>query len=268
MINLPDLTFIIPVRIESKDRHLNALATLGYLCHHLNSKIIILEDDVSPKIPAILEETKTGEMNIKYLYRNTGNSLFHRTKFLNIMLRMVTTSVVANYDIDVLLLPESYQQCYDTIKHKNQDMILPHFYGDSEYQINSKGRTKILESFDLKKLDESDAKIFITPPKKCPPCHGFCQFFNTHSYIEGGMENEEFISYGPEDVERVNRFYRLGYKVLWLDKYVWHLEHSRDINSNDSNPYYKKNWALTGRLMYEFSVDQLREYYRNKIHNE
>ena len=39
---------------------------------------------------------------------------------------------------------------------------------------------------------------------------GHVQFFSTSSYREGGMENENFQYYAPEDKERIHRFTTLG----------------------------------------------------------
>ena len=39
----------------------------------------------------------------------------------------------------------------------------------------------------------------------------------TEIYKKAYGENENFISYGPEDQERAYRFKKLGYKVEWYD---------------------------------------------------
>ena len=43
--------------------------------------------------------------------------------------------------------------------------------------------------------------------------YGWAQFFKTSVYKEGGMENENFKAYAPEDKERFYRFTTLGYSV-------------------------------------------------------
>ena len=92
--------------------------------------------------------------------------------------------------------------------------------------------------------------------------YGFCQFFNTKSYIEGGMENENFRAYAPEDVERYHRFKKLGYNVERCGNTVYHLEHSRTENSWFNNPHMdhnNKEWEKTQR----FDRHQLKEYITN-----
>jgi hypothetical protein len=257
MIDLRDVTFIIPIRIESLDRQTNALLTLNYLCKHLNTNIIILEHDVTPKMPLILNSVQRGEITINYhfLENKNGNEIFHRTKFLNIMLNMVNTPVVVNYDVDILFDATTYLKCKNFIMG-GQDLVYPYFWGNSQYQVYYSGRNKISSfSYDLKCLNANDVNLTRSE-------FGHCQFFNTKSYIEGGMENEKFISYAPEDQERGYRFKQLGYNVMWSDDYVYHLEHTRGINSSSSNPMMDQNNRLFEAIK-KLSVSELREYYRS-----
>ena len=70
------------------------------------------------------------------------------------------------------------------------------------------------------------------------------------------------VSYGPEDRERCERFQRLGYKVMWADACVYHIEHSRDENSSTLNPHFANNDALMTRLR-NMSNPEMIEYYKN-----
>ncbi len=70
------------------------------------------------------------------------------------------------------------------------------------------------------------------------------------------------ISYGPEDRERCERFQRLGYKVMWGEACVYHIEHSRDENSSTSNPHYGSNDALMERIRSMSNLEMI-EYYKN-----
>ncbi len=90
---------------------------------------------------------------------------------------------------------------------------------------------------------------------------GHVQFFKTDSYISGGMENEDFVSYGPEDRERCERFQRLGFKVMWGEACIYHLEHSRDENSSTSNPHFGANDSLLNKLR-EMNAVEFLEYYK------
>lgn len=254
-IDLKDTTFIIPIYIESSDRKLNTLISLSYLTKHLDTNIIILEHDVTSKVPEILKQLGI-EDKVDYIFSNnmSGNEIFHRTRFLNEMLVKVKTPVVVNYDVDVLLKPEVYLECRDRII-SGSDLVYPYFWGVSQWQIYNSGRDKIEKNLSLDILLPSDYNLTRSE-------YGHCQFFNAKSYREGGMENEIFMSYGPEDKERGYRFKKLGYKVEWLNNIIHHITHSRGINSSGLNPFMRKNNELL-KSIESLSEDELRSYYKN-----
>ena len=73
-------------------------------------------------------------------------------------------------------------------------------------------------------------------------------FFNTEIYKQYGGEEEGFVGYGPDDSYRYKMFLSLC-KVGRIMSYVYHWEHSRYHNSNQTNPYYKHNTELHDRLL-------------------
>jgi hypothetical protein len=253
-IDLKDTTFIIPVGIESEDRRLNTEITLSYLCKHLNTNIIIYECSKNSEASDIISRIDQKGSSIELIFKYSDNPIFHRTMFLNEMLDQVKTSVVVNYDIDVLLEPNVYKKCSDKIIN-GSDLVYPYFWGDSQRRIFYSGRDKIRESLELSSLDHLDFD-------HCRSEYGHCQFFSTDSYKKGGMENEEFISYAPEDQERGYRFKFLGYKVEWSDDYVYHIEHTRGINSSSSNPMMKHNNQIFSYIK-SLSKEELIRYYQN-----
>jgi predicted glycosyltransferase involved in capsule biosynthesis len=54
---------------------------------------------------------------------------------------------------------------------------------------------------------------------------------NRQSYINAGLENENFTGWGPEDTERFNRWDILGYNIRRIDGPMFHLYHPRFENS-------------------------------------
>lgn len=65
--------------------------------------------------------------------------------------------------------------------------------------------------------------------------------FNRSSFIAGGMENEKFISFGAEDLERKIRFEKLGYSVERVPGPLYHMNHFVGVNSSTQNPYFLHN---------------------------
>jgi hypothetical protein len=255
MIDLKKTTFIIPIGIESEDRKINTEITISYLCKNLETNIIIYEYSKDPRVSEILSKIDVGKTNIDHIYEKATSDIFHRTKFLNFMTMKADTPVVVNYDIDILLSPNTYLKCQNKILN-GQDLVYPYFWGDSQRRIFYTGRDRIKETFSLDSLIEEDYDL-------CRSEYGHCQFFNRDSYIKGGLENEEFISYAPEDQERGYRFKELGYNVEWSDDYVYHIEHTRGPNSSSSNPMMENNNKLFAYIK-SLSKNQLVDYYKSR----
>ena len=88
---------------------------------------------------------------------------------------------------------------------------------------------------------------------------GGALFLNRQVFIDSGMENEYFISWGAEDWERFRRFVKLGYRVGRVKGPLFHIDHARKQDSNENNPYYQRNVAEYQKVD-TLSVEQLKEY--------
>lgn len=240
--DLTETTFIIPLRIDSKDRLNNLYCNLAYLTKYFDTNVIVLEADKESKVEKLISEYK--DKNITHVFLNDNNSYFHRTKFLNIMLDMVKTKVTVNYDVDVLFPVSAYVECQRGILDDGYDLIYPFSTGMSQRKVhvNNPNRSIFRSTLNL----EDFQSIYLD--KGASEC-GHAQFFNTKSYREGFMENESYIAYGPEDKERLWRFYGLGYKLRWNENLVYHMEHARGPDSWHTNPHYKHNWEEYARFL-------------------
>ena len=88
---------------------------------------------------------------------------------------------------------------------------------------------------------------------------GGALFWNKKSFIEGGMENEKFVSWGCEDWERFHRFTKLGYRVGRVKGPLYHISHSRTQESNETNPFYQQN-LVEFQKVDKMNKDVLKEY--------
>jgi hypothetical protein len=70
---------------------------------------------------------------------------------------------------------------------------------------------------------------------------GGCVMWNKEAFIRGGMENENFISFGPEDCERHDRFKMLGFEIIRIPGNLFHMDHYKGPNSSNKNPYFRAN---------------------------
>ena len=260
-IDLSQATFIIPIRIESPDRLRNVVTTTAFLLENFNTNIIIKEVDAEPvfqrdALPILEDIVEVDDIwkNFNYIYEKSDEPLFHRQRVLNEMLMESDTDIVVNYDCDVILPISSYEAAYKALTESDCDIVYP--YGNGMYQKQVAANDTVCSNFlanknysnldDVSKLHTSD--------------FGWAQFFRRKVYIEGGMENENFKAYAPEDKERYYRFGVLGYKIARINNYVYHLEHARGENSWFTNPHMQSNMEEWEKIN-QMSKTQLLKYY-------
>ena len=258
MIDLTKATFIVPIRIESSDRLRNVITTTAFLLENFDTNIIIKEVDSESifqkdALP-ILKDILDVNINVQHIFEQSDEPLFHRQKVLNEMIFATDTEIVINYDCDVLLPLNSYREAYQSILHHTYDVIYP--YGQGMYQKQVKATDEIVSHF----LQTSDFSYLNQHSNLHTSDFGWVQFFNRQVYIDGGMENENFKAYAPEDKERFYRFTTLGYNVGRIDDYVYHLEHIRGENSWFSNPHMNSNMQEWDRIQ-DMGKEKLIEYY-------
>lgn len=235
-----DLTYIIPVKIESEDRLKNIITSVTYLLKNFpESKILIKE--VSEKnifsthaIPKI--KTYTDIKNLTYIFEKSSDLLFYKTKILNDLILLSDTKVICSHDVDVIYPINSHKKSYEMIVNDNVDVVYPYGCGIYQYQVNYP-----MEIFELFLNSNFDMNIIQPRCNIQTSTIGWSQFYNRESVIKGGLWNENFLSWGAEDCEFYFRFNILGFKVERIDDWIWHFEHSRTHNSHYHNPKFHDN---------------------------
>ncbi len=261
MHDLSDATFIMPLRIESNDRLRNVVLSLAYLLNNFKTNVIIEEVDTeskfqqhaAPQLENLIEDMSS----ITLLYEESDDPIFHRTRILNDMLMESDTTVVVNYDCDVVFPVSSYLNAYKMIREEGYDLVYP--YGQGHYQKKIQVTQNLINNFVNSQFSE-DAFANHPEHEVSTSDYGWAQFFKRQSYIDGGLENENFISYGYEDNERPERFKKMGYKVGRVDATIYHMEHARTMNSWFTNPHIENNKNLYEKLK-EMSDEELMSYY-------
>ena len=266
--NLTDTTFIIPVKIESDDRLRNAITVCCFLLSKFDTNILIkevnsepvFENEALPQIKEFIGDTS----NISYYFeKESDDSFFHKTRYFNELLSKCNTDVVSAYDIDVLLPVSTYLKAEKMCKGE-YDLVYPFGFGTQENQV--KWQKKVFASDELVSdfLNQNfDFSIFESSCQKDRAQWGHAQFFKRESYIKGGMENENFKAWGPEDEEKHYRFPKLGYNIGRIFDWVYHLEHSRGDDSERTNIYFHDNLKLMEDIR-SLSAEELRNYYNTQ----
>jgi hypothetical protein len=267
MIDLSKCTFIVPIRIESADRMRNVITTTCYLLENFNTKVIIKEVDSQPIFEeSVLPQVKdyVGDLidNLTYVFEKSEDPVFYRMKIINEMIHMSNTEVIVNYDCDILLKPSTYETSIQMILNDGYDIVYPYGFGDYQKQVFVDDNT--VSDF---LSNDSDFSILDEKSQISDAQYGHVQFVKRSSYIDAGMENENFRGSSPEDKERYYRFESLGYKIGRINDNVYHLEHSRGRNSwpnsVQGNPYMAENFKVWEEIQ-KMDSNQLKEYYQNQ----
>ena len=166
----------------------------------------IFHRDALPLLESVLDQENIFT-NFNYIFEQSDDPLFHRQRILNEMVMEADTEIVVNYDCDAILPIDSYLWAYKMIRDGISDVVYPYGQGSYQKQVdpNDDVVSNFLETGDYAHLD-SASKVHTSD-------FGWAQFFKRSVYIEGGLENENFKAYAPEDKERYYRFTRMGYHV-------------------------------------------------------
>jgi predicted glycosyltransferase involved in capsule biosynthesis len=157
-----------------------------------------------------------------------------RTFLLNEMAKDSNTPIIVNYDADVLLKLEQYKDSVEAIRQNKVDMIYP--YNGRFMDIFGPVLDTVMNTLSVETLQEKDGNCIH------PNSLGGAIFWNKQKFIEAGMENENFVSWGYEDNERLVRSQKLGYRVGRIDGPCWHMHHASSTNSaNTSHKAYFDN---------------------------
>lgn len=255
-----DLTFIIPIQIETEDRLRNIISSVSYLLNHIPAKIIVKEVSPYPNfrevaLPEIKKRVDT--KNLIDLYQKTENPWFCKSKVLNDLIIASDSKVLANYDADVILPIESYFDAYKLIEQNKYDVVYPYQCGVYQWksEYNSEIYSNFMETLSIETLNQNKTLYNSTI--------GWSQFIKRETYIDSFMMNENFISWGCEDDEFYYRMSLLERKIGRVDNYAYHLEHSRTQNSWFNNPNFNNNYNLWNKIK-SFDKNTLIRYYENQ----
>ncbi len=220
-VDLEDLTFLIPVRLDSMIRLENLLAVVAYIQKHFRAHVMVWEasyynrhvlDHLLPK-------------NIEYNFVEDKDPIFYRTYYLNQMTLRVHTEFMALWDADVLAPPAQVIQSMEMLRNQDTEVVFP--YDGNFMEVSELLRIRYLSTQQIKSLTHNIGKMncLYTGPQS-----GGAVLINVEKYKQSGMENERYYGWAPEDWERVLRWKNLGYRIDRIPGPLFHLTHPRDHN--------------------------------------
>lgn len=222
-INLQELTFCIPVRIDSFYRERNLKTVLEFYSSQVECHYIIIEADSVRRIKDL-----PLMKNYEYEFVKDDNPIYHRTYYINKMLKQTKTKFAAIWDADIIAPINQLEKAYHLLNSGNITMVYP--YGGCLWMINSFFSELFSKKYDIKLFEYFPMVQMLMNGYNAV---GGAFLVNVNNYKKCGWENEHFIGWGPEDRERYKRLLILGQCPQRVEGSLFHLHHTRGINSND-----------------------------------
>ena len=244
-IDLSDVTFVIPLRIDSPERKANIDTLIKYTFRNFRTKFIILEADLERRY-----FPESDQKGFRYEFIEDKDEVFHRTLWINRLINLSDTPVVGIWDADAIA---PVDQITDAVKKiLSGEAVLSFPYDGRFYSCD-----KLTSELFRKHLNIE------IPGKRVPVMnlmHGYHSvggafFVNKNKYLAAGGENESIYGWGPEDTERVRRLEISGMPVFHTAGNLFHLWHPMGKNSwfagselerNNRNELQKTCRTITG----------------------
>jgi len=261
--NLEDLTFLMPIKVDSVIRIENLLAIVRYFQRHFQTRITVLE--VGAYNNGLLQKLLNKE--VKYSFIEDKDPVYHRTKYRNLIANTVETPFLSLWDVDVLVDKSQIIDAIEKLRQGETDIAYPfdgRFYDTSEII-----RSLFMKKQQMKILHQNRERmiLFYSYNHK-----GGAFLVNTEKYRLSGMENENFYGWGSEDYERYVRWISFGLHVYNAAGCMYHLSHPRDMNGNFISQRQKELSISECVKTMESSYDELMRNvvnnYNNNIKND
>jgi len=225
-LDLKDCCFTIPVRADHEDRVENLKLIIRYLLENLDTDIMVQEQG------GTTFNFVGDDWRVKYL--TFGGHDFHRTRMLNYMAAHTNKPYIFNWDADVLITPLQLWLTAEKLR-AGADMVYPY---DGQFARAPRNTWFV-------KLRDHDGDVGIFGDTKLNGMNrgdavslGGAVAWNKKKFFELGGENEQFVAYCPEDMERYERAVKLGAIIDRVPGPMYHINHFVGPTSNMSNPHY------------------------------
>lgn len=198
------ITIVIPFRIDSPERARNLSLLLDNLAN-TRIGVFLLEADNQQHY-----QMNSSNVQAKYFFVKDNSLFFDKTHYLNYLVRMCQTPVVALWDTDIILSHSQLHNAVQSIIEGLCDLNIPY---NGEVRMLSSEQTIAYEQNKCYEFLEEQMNTF-TNMNRRPICGGVV-LVNRLVYNLTGGQNESFHGWGPEDAEFIRRFEILGHKVQW-----------------------------------------------------
>lgn len=241
-----DITFFIPVRLDTICRLENLLMTIRHITRNFNTNILVLE--ASTYQNHLL--SKLLSKNVNYHFIEDDDMVFHRTKYINLAVKtMINTPLVAIWDADVIVPALQIYEAIQSLRKGDSDVAFPYdgTFLDTSFII----REAFIETGQRISFLQSNKEKMNTIYGPCICGGGF--LVSKEKYVWAGLEDERFYGWGCEDTERTERWRTLGFRFFRSKGVLFHLSHPREATNS-------KFGSKQHRLRAEATLEQSRLY--------
>ena len=240
MIDLSDLTLVIPFGYDTEDR-LNNLRFLVkyYKKNFIDAKFVIIEGG-----PNQTGNEFQGQHNVEYRYVKKDD-FFHKTRFLNEGVELVNTKYFCAHDTDAFFKRNDIQRTMELLR-SGVNFILP--FNGIFLDIFGKAKEIALETLDAEFLPMVPHLI----PRgntvhgdgvRCVVNNsvGGAVYYNKQRFLEIGGYNENFKSWGYEDNEMAHRIQVMEGLHKLDNSNCYHMTHRRGKDSQMEHTFTNNN---------------------------
>lgn len=223
------VTFAIPFRINSSEQQRNLDMLLERLSKRKRTKIILLEADTGS-----IYKVKKNYPNVYYHFVKDNSSVFHRTKYVNELLRRAETSIVGIWDTDILVPDIQLDNAIADVYEGKAAMSIPVDGRIFTYSVENSFlyRQGFLEPFLC------DDKEIVSSSIRNISVNIF--FVNKDIYLKIGGDNERLYGDEIDNQERIKRLEIWGIPVSWITGVAFNLTHRH----NTSTEFYSQRLEL------------------------
>jgi len=263
VIDLSETTAIVSAKIDSRDRLRNMALLLKYFeAFYTGYEIIIVEQDSQSRLEQLLSHRQG-----VFHYFIENDACHTKSKNLNLAASLSGRRYLLVWDVDCFVPPTSLVSAL-TQADSGADFVLP--FNGIMVQIRKQAIDEQM-AFATLQLPFFSKLYQIRPPKYdvnlYEPLYGTMisnaiggvKLCDRKQYFLAGGMNENFNSWGLEDVEFDYRIHKLGYKTGKVEEgNCYHFEHVR-ITDSLCNNFYKSNDTELTRVR-AMSKTDLRRY--------
>ena len=248
---LTDVTFVIPVRIDSPERSRNLDVLIDFIMRQFDSYILVMEADSEQRY-----FVKNKHPRIHHFFEKDPHPIFQHTRCMNLLYPKVDTPMIAGWDVDAFVLPNQIIHTVEQVRSGNAVMGIA--YDGHMYQTTAELAQLYQETENLDILIEKVDELY---PMYGNFSTGGAFIVDTKKYLQAGGENEYFLGWGCEDFERVKRMEILYPQPIFFAKGgLFHLWHPRGLNSWYADRQYERNGKKEFLKVCGMKEDELRNY--------